>query len=181
MVTFRLRSQERQDPLVSYAWDTLWSDTELQFDWVLTTLTTKTPQVLQSQTEMATSIAIQLCTWRHAAPGDKLDDDDPQGWWADQFSTDPGQGPLGSRLYLLYRRPLNDATARDAVLYAQEAMRTFISQGVFVRVDISTEMDKIRSILNLNINCYGQDGSLKYSAKYSRAWQQLMQFTPVRS
>ena len=88
------------------------------------------------------SVTISLFTWRRAGPDDPLDDDDRKGWWADCVPTVAGD-QIGSRLWLLQRRTINQDTLRDAQEYAEEALRWMTEDGVVSAVTVTVRRQDI--------------------------------------
>lgn len=69
-----------------------------------------------------------LATDRRAEPDDELapGDEDRRGWWCDAFN----DRPIGSRLWLLEHRSVNDEAARLAKDYAEEALAWMVEEGL---------------------------------------------------
>ncbi|WP_042956576.1 phage GP46 family protein [Pseudomonas brassicacearum] len=83
------------------------------------------------------AVVISLYTWRRAEADDPVDDDELYGWWGDSYPISPDDR-IGSRLWLLRRVRLTDATQRDAEFYAAEALRWLIDDGQVLDVEISS-------------------------------------------
>ncbi|AOE63798.1 phage GP46 family protein [Pseudomonas corrugata] len=103
------------------------------------------------------AVIISLYTWRRAETDDPVDDDELYGWWGDSYPA-IADDRIGSRLWLLRRVKLTDATQRDAEFYADEALRWLIDDGQVLDIAISsTRADTNR--LNLSVVLTIPDGS----------------------
>lgn len=110
-------------------------------DWLLTPL-----GGLDTSQELATAAMVALCTDRLADKDDVLpdpDDDDRRGWWADfEASEIWGAGAIGSRLWLMAREKITDAsykrgsTIARAEDYTREALKPFLDQRAASRLDV---------------------------------------------
>ncbi len=87
------------------------------------------------------AVLSSLLTDRRAEPEDELpvDDGDRRGWWGDAYGPD-GPEPFGSRLWLLHRRPANQATATLARLYAEEALAWLAADGLATAITVGAEV-----------------------------------------
>lgn len=95
------------------------------------------------------AVLISLFTWRRALTDDPVDDEELFGWWGDSYP-DIADDRIGSRLWLLRRVKLTDATQRDAEFYANEALRWLLDDGHAIAIEISSEKVDI-SRLNLTV------------------------------
>lgn len=95
------------------------------------------------------AVLISLFTWRRALTDDPVDDEELFGWWGDSYP-DIADDRIGSRLWLLRRVKLTDATQRDAEFYANEALRWLLDDGHVIAIEISSEKVDI-SRLNLTV------------------------------
>lgn len=95
------------------------------------------------------AVLISLFTWRRALTDDPVDDEELFGWWGDSYP-DIADDRIGSRLWLLRRVKLTDATQRDAEFYANEALRWLLDDGHAIAIEISSEKADI-SRLNLTV------------------------------
>ncbi|WP_311886736.1 MULTISPECIES: phage GP46 family protein [unclassified Pseudomonas] len=95
------------------------------------------------------AVLISLFTWRRALTDDPVDDEELYGWWGDSY---PGiaDDRIGSRLWLLRRVKLTDATQRDAEFYANEALRWLLDDGHVIAIEITSEKAEINR-LNLTV------------------------------
>ncbi len=95
------------------------------------------------------AVLISLFTWRRALTDDPVDDEELFGWWGDSYP-DIADDRIGSRLWLLRRVKLTDATQRDAEFYANEALRWLLDDGHAIAIEITSEKADI-SRLNLTV------------------------------
>ena len=109
--------------------------TEVSVDWLLLADGT-----LDDTQALATAIIVALGTDRLADIGDTLPDPDSidrRGWWGDMDAQEIWDGwPIGSRLWLLKRSKITDATAFQGPTltriqnYIYEAIQPFIERRV---------------------------------------------------
>lgn len=95
------------------------------------------------------AVLISLFTWRRALTDDPVDDEELFGWWGDSYP-DIADDRIGSRLWLLRRVKLTDATQRDAEFYANEALRWLLDDGHAIAIEITSQKAEI-SRLNLTV------------------------------
>lgn len=141
------------------------------------------PPGLEADRDLETSVIISLMTDASAKPDDVIPDgtDDRRGWWGDTGPVGdqptPPEGPLGSRLWLLAREKSTETTRRRAEVYAAEALRWMMTDGVAARVDVQAAWLDAPGIppgfLGLRIRILRQDGTL-YDMRYAWAWEQLL-------
>jgi phage gp46-like protein len=101
------------------------------------------------ESALTRAVLISLFTWRRALTDDPVDDEELFGWWGDSYP-DIADDRIGSRLWLLRRVKLTDATQRDAEFYANEALRWLLADGHVIAIEISSEKVDI-SRLNLTV------------------------------
>lgn len=101
------------------------------------------------ESTLTRAVLISLFTWRRALTDDPVDDEELFGWWGDSYP-DIADDRIGSRLWLLRRVKLTDATQRDAEFYANEALRWLLDDGHAIAIEISSEKADI-SRLNLTV------------------------------
>ena len=101
------------------------------------------------ESALTRAVLISLFTWRRALTDDPVDDEELFGWWGDSYP-DIADDRIGSRLWLLRRVKLTDATQRDAEFYANEALRWLLDEGHAIAIEISSEKVDI-SRLNLTV------------------------------
>ncbi|KAB2527491.1 hypothetical protein F8N49_03685 [Pseudomonas sp. GXM4] len=101
------------------------------------------------ESALTRAVLISLFTWRRALTDDPVDDEELFGWWGDSYP-DIADDRIGSRLWLLRRVKLTDATQRDAEFYANEALRWLLDDGHAIAIEVSSEKADI-SRLNLTV------------------------------
>lgn len=101
------------------------------------------------ESTLTRAVLISLFTWRRALTDDPVDDEELFGWWGDSYP-DIADDRIGSRLWLLRRVKLTDATQRDAEFYANEALRWLLYDGQAIAIEITSEKAEI-SRLNLTV------------------------------
>ena len=114
------------------------------------------------------SVMISLFTWRRAATDDPVDDDERYGWWGDSYPA-TADDKIGSRLWLLRRVKLTEATQRDAEFYADEALRWLLTDEHVVGIDIGSEkagINRLNLVVILTIL-----GGARLEIKPSSSWQ----------
>lgn len=131
------------------------------------------PGGLRSTQALATAILICLMTDRRADPTELRDGDVNRGWPGDGFDHAPGEGPLGSKLWLLRRRALTEGIELAAEDYAREALQTLFDQGAVARFDVAATADRPRGRLELAVTAYGRDGIRIYDQRFAVLWEQL--------
>lgn len=105
---------------------------------------------------LETAFTVSLLTDRLAEPGDVIPDgSDRRGWWGDAGE----QYPIGSRLWLLSRAVLTQATLNAARDYALEALQWAVDDGVVGALDVVASVAGLHRI-NLEI-AYFQAGASK--------------------
>lgn len=112
------------------------------FDWL------QTPDGMLDQSHaLATAVTIALGTDGLAMPTDELPDigdTDRRGWWGDIDADTIWQGwPVGSRLWLMTRAKITDATARQGSTvanienYVREALQPFVTAKICSRFTVN--------------------------------------------
>ncbi|UHD45349.1 phage GP46 family protein [Aureimonas altamirensis] len=128
---------------------------------------------LQSSQAIATAVLICLQTDRRVDPSELPDGESNRGWPGDAFDMQPGDVPLGSKLWLLRRRAITDDVELIAADYAREALQTLIEQQAVARVDVAAAADRSRHRLDLDVSLYGRDGSQVHQQRYAVLWDQM--------
>jgi len=128
---------------------------------------------LQSSQAIATAVLICLQTDRRVDPSELPDGESNRGWLDDAFDMQPGDVPLGFKLWLLRRRAITDDVELIAADYAREAWHTLIEQLAVARVDVAASADRSRHRLDLDIALYGRDGGQVCHQRYAVLWDQM--------
>lgn len=103
----------------------------------------------ERESTLTRAVLISLFTWRRALTDDRVDDEELFGWWGDSYPN-IADDRIGSRLWLLRRVKLTDATQRDAEFYASEALQWLLDDGHAISIEIVSEKAEI-SRLNLRV------------------------------
>ena len=137
---------------------TVWSIALAGGDWQIANLQ------LAAGDDLQTAVIISLFSDRVAQPDDAIPDStgNPRGWWGDAGET----VPIGSRLWLLDRSKLTQATANAAIGYAKEALQWLIDDGVASAVSVSAEITR-PNMLGLLVEITRPDGT---TAAMNFAW-----------
>ena len=85
----------------------------------------------------------------------------------------PGESPLGSKLWLLRRSALDEDIELRAADYAREALQPLLDQGVAVRADVTATASRANNRLDLDIGLYGRDGVVLYQKRFAVLWDQV--------
>lgn len=120
---------------------------------------------------LETAVYISLFSWARA----KAVDDVPEGtskfgWWGDQVSDDM-RHRTGSRLWLMPRRKLTQATINNAVQHTKECLNWMLSDGVVSSVDIIPET-KPTGEMDIIIRFY-RYGEQVLELRYNKLWEQM--------
>lgn len=108
---------------------------------------------LKAETTLESAVMISLLTDRRANIDDELPEaptqtvipPDRRGWCGDALSEVKGDR-IGSRLWLLRRRKVNEQTRRDAIAYAEEALQWMITDRLATSVAIDAEWRTIEGV-----------------------------------
>lgn len=128
---------------------------------------------LQCRNAIQTAVLICLMTDARVDPSELPEGESNRGWPGDAFDMQPGDVPLGSKLWLLRRRALTGDIDLEAEDYARAALQTLIDQVVVARVDVSVVRSPERSRLDLDIALYGRDGAAMFSQRFGVLWDQI--------
>jgi phage gp46-like protein len=123
--------------------------------------------ILRSGMDLHTATLISLFTDRLAAADDSLPDgtNDRRGWWGDKGET----VPIGSRLWLLDRAKLTNATALACKNYITEALQWLLDDGVAAAINVTTAV-QLPSMLAAKVEVFRQDGT-RISNNFAWVWQ----------
>ncbi|GGF56779.1 hypothetical protein GCM10007301_15580 [Azorhizobium oxalatiphilum] len=128
---------------------------------------------LKADQALATAVLICLETDRRVEASELPEGEANRGWPGDAFDMQPGDVPLGSKLWLLRRRALLEGIELEAEDYAREALQTLIDQGAVVRVDVTATRVPERARLDLDVALYGRDGTVIYQQRFAVLWEQI--------
>lgn len=118
---------------------------------------------------LETAIIISLFTDRKANDDDELPSgDDRRGWWGDSFAEIEGD-LIGSRLWLLKREKQLSSVVAKAKIYAEEALKWMIEDGIAEKVTVTAEIVK-RGILGLLIEIT-KPGISPFKYKFNYVWE----------
>lgn len=122
---------------------------------------------------LETAVVICLQTDRRVEPSELPEGEPNRGWPGDAFDQQPGDVPLGSKLWLLRRRALTEGIELEAEDHAREALQSLIDQGACVRVDVRAVRVPERARLDLDVALYGRDGAAVYQQRFGVLWDQI--------
>lgn len=131
------------------------------------------PAGLRATAALETAVIICLMTDRRVEPSELRDGDVNKGWPGDGFDLEPGERPLGSRLWLLRRSAMSPDIEARATDYAREALQTLVEQKAFARVEVSAEADRPQNRLDLTVRLYGRDGAITYDRRFAVLWESV--------
>lgn len=120
-----------------------------------------------SESAWQRAAVISLLTWRRAEVDDALDDAERYGWWGDSFPS-VANDRIGSRLWQLRRRTLNDATVRDAEVFARESLAWMLDDSRVLNVAVTVTRGTDR--LNVAVVIGLRDGT-QVDFKLDNLWQ----------
>lgn len=115
------------------------------------------------------AVVMALFTWRRAEADDPIEGE-RWGWWGDNVAEQEGDR-IGSRLWLLSREKLTQATVLRAIQYAREALAHLIEDGVATRVTVDAERLGIDK-LAMTVVIYRVDGT-QLDLRFANVWSQL--------
>lgn len=140
---------------------TVWDSTANRGDWVLDGAS------LETGNDVTTALLISLFTDRMTDVDDIIPDGttDPRGWWGDDLVV----GPIGSRLWLLFREKQTKETLQRAYDYIVEAIQWMIDDKVVARFDINVSW-VARGQMGAQITAFKQDGAIVPNT-FTWAWQ----------
>lgn len=112
---------------------------------------------------LRSAVYISLFTDSRASEEEIDAGQNPRGNWSDYYETIP----LGSKLWLLYRRKQTEETRLLAEQYARDSLLWLISAGVAQDVQVVASFPR-RGILYLEVDIFRPD---KVSFQYSTNWE----------
>lgn len=119
------------------------------------------------------AVIISLFTWRRANNDDTLPNAQGfrMGWWGDSYPVVPNDR-IGSRLWLLARAKLTDATVQQAKDYAKEALQWLIDDKIAARINVSSQRQGL-STLALGCAIYNADDKAQAVIRFQNLWSLL--------
>ena len=157
-------------PAPQLGWDTVASDGLFDLSLSGTSLT--------ADAQLHTAILLCLFTDARSRDDDDLpgDFDDRRGWVGDLYDvrSDQSETALGSRIWLYERSVLNDDTARLVAAAARESLLPLVDQGLVATYTVSAEVNRTTFSVDITVECFSKDGSLRYDQKFNRTWQQTI-------
>lgn len=129
---------------------------------------------LAARRALLTAVTICLMTDAHADPHELRDGDVNRGWPGDTFDLDADEWPIGSKLWLLARRTVDEVEVpRLAEAYALEALQPLIDRGAAARAAATAEGDPARNRLELAVTLTDRDGTVLVAPRYSVLWEKI--------
>jgi phage gp46-like protein len=150
-----------------------WNPLQLAADWLFDGNDLATTDTLQ------TAVLVSLLTDRLANTDDAIPDGsgDRRGWWGDlavPLADGPPAGDLiGSRLWLLLRRKVDEQTRIDAITYCREALQWLIDDAIAGAIDVQAVWNSAtlgRLDITIAISRTNADTGATASASYRLAW-----------
>jgi len=184
----RFRDAEGCEPEPLLAWDTVWVqrlDAAGGYgDWMMAGAGDQPESRggLRAEAALHTATLLQLFSDRRAEASDILPNDDGnrRGWWGDSIRLDgEPDHPLGSRLWLLARGRLDERTRRLAEDYAIEALDVLRKQGAVSETTVVATLDRVRSVILIEVAHFGIDGSRVYQRQFGVVWAQAAHNAPM--
>lgn len=149
-----------------------WNGTE--GDLIINALTHPTaPGDFRAEQGLATQLLIDLMTDRRVEASELRDGEENRGWIGDSFDTLDGEGPIGSRLWLLTRRAIYDGIETDVEDYIREALEPRIEQGVIASIDVTVTADRPANRIDWLVKVYDRDGDLVADMKFELLKRQI--------
>ncbi|WP_313194597.1 phage GP46 family protein [Shinella zoogloeoides] len=131
------------------------------------------PGDLRAEQGLATQILIHLMTDRRVEESELPAGEPNRGWFGDSFDQTEGEGPLGSRLWLLRRRAIYDGIEIDIEDYVREALEPLLVQGAIASIDVDVITDRAASRIDYTVTLTGRDGARVYERKFEILWRQI--------
>lgn len=131
------------------------------------------PGDLRAEQGLATQVLIHLMTDRRVEESELPDGEQNRGWMGDSFDQMDGEGPLGSRLWLLRRRAIYEGIEIDVEDYVREALEPLIAQGAAASIDVAVMVDRPAARVDYIVTLFGRDGALAYQRKFELLWRQI--------
>jgi phage gp46-like protein len=152
------------------AWDTIWNRETQQGDWARAA-----DGSLKASAGIATCAILALMTDK-ACPADHPlapGDGDLRGWWATPLLAAQGIPEMGSLLWLLENKAVNETNRRYAETFALDALAPLIAAGLAVKASATATILPRRNGVTLAVALYGSDGAQIYAAQFDVVWAQI--------
>lgn len=118
---------------------------------------------------LSSIVTIYLFTNARARDTDKIDSvQDPGGWWGSQF-LDTSGAELGSRLWLVSRGKLTQASLLQCASFAKEALQPLIDNGVAATVTTSAE--RMQGQMNIGLLSIAIQRPKKTAPRFDGVWK----------
>lgn len=159
-----VRTDEGNDKPARLSWDTEFNLATNRADWVVADETEDVTNRGGFKSQNPLGTAIYLCLFSNARLPDDMNPTDGsnerQGWHGNSYNVDRalGERALGSLLWNLSRRALNNQTEMLAKHYAAVALQTLIDQGAVNHFEIETEVDKAKGRMNMLVRAIDTGG-----------------------
>lgn len=131
------------------------------------------PGDLRAEQGLATQVLIHLMTDRRVEESELKDGQGNRGWIGDSFDQMDGEGPLGSRLWLLRRSAIYEGIEIDVEDYVREALEPLLVQGAIASIDVSVIVDRPDGCIDYTVTLAGRDGARVYEQKFELLWRQI--------
>ncbi|OLP56831.1 hypothetical protein BJF92_12225 [Rhizobium rhizosphaerae] len=131
------------------------------------------PGDLKAEQGLATQVLICLMTDVRVEASELPDGVENRGWVGDGFDLAQGESPMGSRLWLLRRRPIFDGIETVVEDYVRMALQPLLDQGVAVSLDVTVTADRPRNRVDYAVAIKGRSGALVYEQKFQLLWSQI--------
>lgn len=131
------------------------------------------PGDLQAEQGLATQVLIHILTDRRVEPSELPDGVENRGWPGDSFDLEEGETPIGSRLWLLRRRPIFDGIEIVVEDYVREALQPLLDQEAVASIDVEVTVDRGANRVDYTVNLYGRRGEAIYDRKFELLWRQV--------
>lgn len=118
-----------------------------------------------------TTAGIQLMTNARDNTGKAINSDDPQGWVGDAI--DDGFGEIGSYLWLLQNKFINNSLTGVANDYCEKALSIIKELGVVADFKVNSEVDKNDKRLSIAVELQAKANNEKYNRKFELVWGQI--------
>lgn len=113
---------------------------------------------------LRSAVFISLFTDRRAEVEETENGEDPRGNWSDHFENTP----LGSKLWLLFKRKQNEETRVLSEEYSKQALQWLLLENVAERIEVAASFPE-SGILYLEVKIF-RPGGEEVSFEFSTNW-----------